>query len=250
MRGDVGDYADIVHTYQAEVWKVVSDKPSNTNNFSSRVRRERSTSNKKQGNKTKKRMKTLNSSFTSSRLMRKLGVYLAATATVAIVSLTTSAWLSRANAEQHYGQSGYDREAGEWLLATYNKAQTAEILQLLADFHEDISYGGNLTALMNLWADNSSLVFNGTTNSGKAGVQAFFANGGPFHNNWASLAPEYKTQITVSGDEANFVTQCVFIDLSVTPMVVKSVVQVTGRAEKVHGKWIFKSMNNSSPAPL
>jgi hypothetical protein len=137
-------------------------------------------------------------------------------------------------------------------LAVYDEAQVAELDQLLADFHGALSYGGNLTAMTSLWADNSSLTLNGTANNGKAAVLSFFTNSGYFHNNWVSLAPEYKTQITVHGDIAEFTTQCVAIDLTVTPNVVKSVIQVTGIAEKkLEGKWIFKFMNNNtSPAPL
>jgi hypothetical protein len=195
-------------------------------------------------------MNKLNISFTSSRLMQKLTTYLAATATVAMVTLAASVWLSRANASAQQESREGGRHEVELLLAIYNEAQVAELDQLLADFHGDLSYGGNLTAMMSLWAQNSSLTFNGTANNGKAAVQTFFANGGPFHNNWVSLAPEYKTQITVHGDTADFITQCVFIDLSVTPNPVKSVVEVTGTAVKFGGNWIFKSMNNTSPATL
>lgn len=195
-------------------------------------------------------MKKIKMSLNTNRLIQKFSTYLAATATVAMVGLETPAWLSRANASPQQGESVNANGIGVLLLAIYEEAQTAELDQLLADFHGSLSYGGNITAMMSLWADNSSLTLNGNANVGKAAIQTFFTSSGYFHNNWVSLAPEYKTQITVNGDTASFTTQCVAIDLSVTPMVVKSVIQVTGTAVKVHGKWIFTSMNNTTPAPL
>ena len=50
---------------------------------------------------------------------------------------------------------------------------------------------------MGLWTEDDSLTLNGAENDGKAAVQAFFLSTGYFHNNWVSLAPEYKTQVTV-----------------------------------------------------
>ena len=125
-----------------------------------------------------------------------------------------------------------------------------DILQLLADFHGALGYGGNITAMMDLWADNSSVTLNGVAHVGKDQVRTFFVTGGYFLNNWVSLAPEYKTQITVDGDKAQASTQCVAIDLSVTPMVVRSVIQVNAEMRRIHGKWLFVSMNNTTPAPL
>ena len=104
--------------------------------------------------------------------------------------------------------------------------------------------------MMSLWADNSSITFNGTAHVGKPAVQAFFQSSGYFLNNWVSLAPEYKTQITIHGNTATITTQCVAIDLNASPMVVKSVIQVNATCEKIRGKWLFTSMNNTTPAPL
>jgi hypothetical protein len=128
--------------------------------------------------------------------------------------------------------------------------QVAELDQLASDFHGALSYGGNITNMMSLWADDSSITLNGTAHVGKAAVQAFFQGSGYFLNNWVSLAPEYKTQITVQGDTAQITTQCVAIDLSASPMVVKSVIQVNATCAKIQGKWMFTSMNNTAPAPL
>jgi ketosteroid isomerase-like protein len=127
----------------------------------------------------------------------------------------------------------------------------AELLQLAADFHGALSYGGDITAMMSLWADDCSLTFNnGTPYVGKAAVQSFFQTGGYFLNNWVSLAPEYKTVITIHGNTAEISTQCVAIDLNASPMVVKSVIQVNATCEKIRGQWLFTSMNNTSGAPL
>lgn len=128
--------------------------------------------------------------------------------------------------------------------------QVAEILQLLADFHGALSYGGDITAMMSLWTEDSSITLNGVTYVGKDAERAFFLNGGYFKHTWVSLAPEYKTQITVHGNTAEATTQCVAIDLTVTPMVVRSVIQVKATVVKRDGKWLFLSTNNTTPAPL
>ena len=131
-----------------------------------------------------------------------------------------------------------------------DNTQVAELDQLAADFHGALSYGGNITAMMSLWADDSSISLNGTAHVGKAAVQTFFQTGGYFLNNWVSLAPEYKTQITIHGNTATISTQCVAIDLNASPMVVKGVIQVNATCEKIKGTWLFTSMNNTTPAPL
>ena len=134
--------------------------------------------------------------------------------------------------------------------ATTENTQVAELDQLAADFHGALSYGGNIENMMSLWADNSSITLNGTAHVGKPAVQAFFQGSGYFLNNWVSLAPEYKTQITIHGNTAEISTQCVAIDLNASPMVVKGVIQVNATCEKIKGQWLFTSMNNTTPAPL
>ncbi|HTQ49989.1 MAG TPA: hypothetical protein VMJ12_04705 [Candidatus Acidoferrales bacterium] len=146
--------------------------------------------------------------------------------------------------------SKQDNKVLQDIVDVLENAQVAELDQLAADFHGALSYHGNITAMMSLWANNSSITFNGAANVGKPAVQAFFQSSGYFLNNWVSLAPEYKTVITVHGDTADISTQCVAVDLSVSPMVVKGVVQVNATCEKIKGRWLFTSMNNTSPAPL
>ena len=181
-------------------------------------------------------MKTLITLLKSNRALRKLSAGLTITTTIAILALLAGNLPTAARAEAGGQQK--------------DNVQTAELLQLLSDFHGALSYGGNITAMMSLWTDDGSITFNGTPHVGKSAVQSFFQNGGYFLNHWVSLAPEYKTQITIHGDTAEFSTQCVAIDLNSTPMVVKGVIQVTGFAVKTNGQWMFQSMNNTAPAPL
>lgn len=169
---------------------------------------------------------------------------LALVGAVALTAFVGSSLVTRA----HGSGRGHDED--EWLEGIEDQVQVAELDQLLADFHGDLSYGGNITAMMSLWADNSSLTLNGTAYNGKAAVQSFFTGNGYFHNNWVSLAPEYKTKITVHGDRAEATTQCVAVDITVTPNVVKAVIEANATAERRGGKWFFTSMNNTSPAPL
>ena len=61
---------------------------------------------------------------------------------------------------------------------------------------------------------------------------------------------KFSTYLTVDGLTAEFSTQCIAVDLSVTPYVVRGVIQVTGVAVNRGGHWFYKSMNNSSPVPL
>jgi len=187
-------------------------------------------------------MEKLNTSITSNRPIRRLATYLAATATVGMLALGAAGLLTPAHADSH-------RELEE-LKGILDNAQVAELDQLLADFHGALSYGGNITKMMSLWADNSSITLNGTAHVGKDAVKTFFTTGGYFLNNWVSLAPEYKTQITIHGNTAEAITQCVAIDLNSTPMVVKSVIQVDATMVRMGGKWLFTSMNNTTPAPL
>ena len=175
-------------------------------------------------------------------LIRNLNVYLTATATFALVAIALAGLHDRANASllpQDYEDN------------LVNKAQVAELTQLLAAFHGALYDGGDLTTMSGLWAEDSSLTLNGgTPYVGKAAVLSFLVNGPYFTHHWASLAPEWKIQITVHGDTADFSTQCVGVDLTVQPMVVRSVIQIHGTAIKHDGKWLLMSMNNTAPAPI
>ena len=206
-------------------------------------------------------MKTSKASFKSTPLAGKLGAYLAATATVAMVALGAASLNTPAYADP--GREHGDHGDLDELRGLLQKAQVEELLQLAADFHGALSYNGDpatksahLTAMSNLWVQASSLSFRNTTTTvvstynGKDAVMSFFATGGYFLNNWVSLAPEYKTQVTVHGNTAHISTQCVAIDLTASPMVVKSAIQVEADAVRKGDKWLFTAMHNSSPAPL
>jgi len=179
-------------------------------------------------------MKSFISSFHLAGPSQKLKTRLAVTVTAALALL--AALLPSSFAQPSANES--------------DNTQSAEILQLLSDFHGALSYGGDITAMMSLWAEDSSITLNGVAHNGKGAVQTFFTTGGYFLHNWVSLAPEYKTVISIHGNTAEATTQCVAIDLTVTPMVVRSVIQVNATIVKQQGKWIFTSMNNTSPAPL
>jgi hypothetical protein len=127
----------------------------------------------------------------------------------------------------------------------------AGVLQLLANYHGALAYGGNLDAMASLWADNSSLTLNnGTPFTGKAAVLAFFANGPYFSHNWVSLAPEWKTTITIRGNTAQATTECIATDVSVTPNVVKGVILVNATCQLQGGQWVFTQMNNYTQPEL
>ena len=192
-------------------------------------------------------MKTPTQSIVSKPRTVKISSRLAAIAGIGMLALGAACFVAPAHAGQRSDQDRNDlREAAELI----QKAEVADLLQLAADFHGALSYGGNITAMMSLWTDNSSITLNGTPHVGKAAVQTFFQTGGYFLNNWVSLAPEYKTVITVHGNTAEISTQCVAIDLNASPMVVKSVIQVNATCERIRGHWLFTSMNNTTPAPL
>ena len=174
-------------------------------------------------------------------------ICLARVYSLAMLALGTVSFVAPAHAGP---PSRKDLNVLQEVIEVVQKAQVAELDQLAANFHGALSYGGNITSMMSLWADNSSITLNGTAHVGKAAVQAFFQSSGYFINNWVSLAPEYKTRITLQGETATISTQCVAVDLSVSPMVVKGVIQVNATCQKIMGKWLFTSMDNTSPAPL
>ncbi len=180
-------------------------------------------------------MKTANESIVSKLRITRFGPRLAVIAGIGMLALGTASFAKPNCAAPP--------------AAAAENTQTAELLQLAADFHGALSYHGDITAMMSLWADNCSLTFNGgTPYVGKTAVSSFFTSGGYFLNNWVSLAPEYKTVITIHGNKAEISTQCVAIDLNT--LVVKSVIQVNATCEKVKGQWLFTSMNNASGATL
>src|SRR5215813_1848175 len=110
---------------------------------------------------TKVTMKRIKHLFNSSQLSKRLGTYLAACATVAAVGIAAGNFHTRAAA------AGGAEEP--------NNTQIAELYELQAAFHEAASHGGNIDAMMELWADDSSLTAGGVRYSGKEAVRTFFA---------------------------------------------------------------------------
>jgi len=171
-------------------------------------------------------------------LATKAGTYVAVMALIAVVAVTASASgrLGRASAAR--GEE--DR----------NNTQVAELYELQAAFHSAASYGGDLEAMMQLWADDGSLTVGAVVYSGQDGVRDFFANtSGAFKHYWVSLAPAFKTQFDIHGNTANIYFECHYADPSVTPYVLKSDVSATGTAKKVNGRWVLWNIVAGS-APL
>ncbi len=183
-------------------------------------------------------MKQLKRLFHSMVLAHARGAWLAGLAVLAVIALVTSPVVNRA---QGAGEPKHENDSGRAL------AQEAGVLQLLAGYHGALAYGGDLAAMASLWAEDSSLTLNnGAPYVGKDAVLGFFASGPYFHNNWVSLAPEWKTTVTVHGDTAEATTECIATDVSVTPNVIRGVIQVNATCERREGKWLFTRMNNVS----
>ena len=181
-------------------------------------------------------MKQINRLFHSTVLTHARGAFLAGLAALAVIALASLAFLSPTRAA---GSSHHEDGDGQLL------AKEAEILQLLAGYHGALANGGNIDAMASLWAEDGTLTLNiGTPYIGKAAVLGFFANGPYFSHNWLSLAPEWKTTVTVHGNMAEATTECVATDVSVTPNVIKGVIQVNVVAVRHEGKWLFISMDN------
>ena len=206
-------------------------------------------------------MRLSNTLIGSHSLARALKACPARAAALTLLAVGIAGLPASALAGGHH-EHGEGRDLEE-LRSLVHKAQVAELLDLAADFHGALSYNGDpaikgahLTVMSNLWATCGTLTFSNTVTSavssftGKDAVIGFFATGGYFLNNWVSLAPEYKTRVSVQGDTAHISTQCVGIDLTASPMVVKNVIQVEADAVRVEDTWRFVAMHNSSPAPL
>jgi hypothetical protein len=187
---------------------------------------------KKQTTTNYKHMNTLKQLFTSSPRAVTTGTSLCV---IALIALATSGIFGRASAAPHRE----DRD-DDILAALYHNAQVAELYELQAAFHAAASHGGDIEAMMPLWADDGSLTVGTTVYRGKVALRNFFANiSGAFKNNWVSLAPAFKTQIDVHGNKADIYFECHYADPSTTPYILKSDISATGTAKKVGGKWVL-----------
>ena len=181
-------------------------------------------------------MKKINQLFHSLVMTHARGVFLACVVGLTVIALASSSLVNRA---QGAGDLNHEDGGGHAALA-----QEAGVLQLLSDYHGALAYGGNIDAMASLWVEDSSLTLNGTPYVGKDAVLSFFAHGPYFSHNWVSLAPEWKTTVTVHGHIAEATTECIATDVSVMPNVVRGVIQVNATCERRDGKWYFTQMNN------
>ena len=118
-------------------------------------------------------MNHMTQSFGSNALTVRLGIYLAATATVGLLALGASTLFSRAHADARWNEA--DRAE---LAALVQKAQLYEISQLEVAFHRAGSYGGKLDAVMELWADDATFTSGTNVYIGKDAIRAAFGSGG------------------------------------------------------------------------
>lgn len=183
-------------------------------------------------------MKQLNRLFNSVALIQGRGAFLAGVAVIVVIALSNSVPFTRAQATVDTQVADADSGASK---------KQAEVLDLLSGYHGALANGGNIELMGSLWADDSSLTLNnGTPFVGKAAVLQFFATGPYFSHNWVSLAPEWKTTITIHGNIAQATTECIATDVSVSPNVVRGVIQVNVTCAKINGQWLFIQMNNFS----
>jgi len=181
-------------------------------------------------------MKQLNRFISRTVLTPARGAFLAGLATLAVIALAGAALLAPTRAA---GTAQTASNAGN------SRADEAAILDVLSGYHGALAYGGDIQLMASLWADDSLLTLNnGAPYVGKDAVLGFFANGPYFHNYWVSLAPEWKTTVTVLGNRAQTTTECIATDMSVTPHVIKGVIQVNATLEKQKGQWVFIQMDN------
>ena len=182
-------------------------------------------------------MKELNRLFHSAVLAHARGTFLACLVGLALIALANSTLVNRAQGAADLSSGGGDGRS---------LSQEAGVLQLLSDYHGALAYGGDIDAMASLWVDDGSLTLNGTSYIGKDAVLGFFAHGPYFSHDWVSLAPEWKTTVTVHGNTAEATTECIATDVSVTPNVVRGVIQVNATCERRGGVWYFTQMNNVS----
>ncbi len=174
-------------------------------------------------------MKTIHKTHKSMRrtaLARTASASIAVLAALSIVALTTS------------GPVGSARAA-----VSPENTQLAEILLLQAAFHETVSYNGDpeiraqhLAELAQLWADDATLTAFGVTYTGKDAIMAFFSGSGPLNNNWASLAPSFRTEVEIHGDTAEYYFECYFVNAAGSIVVARS---SGGTLIRVDGTWLF-----------
>ena len=171
-------------------------------------------------------MNTLKKPQKPNAFAKTAGTYLAVIGVIAVVTLTTSTPLGSARAAGGFKDK--------------HSAQLAELYELQAAFHAAASHGGDIDAMMALWADDGSLTVGAVVYSGQDGLRDFFANhSGAFKHDWVSLALAPQTLFDVHGNTAEIYFECHYADPSVTPYVLRSDISATGTAKKVNGTLVF-----------
>ena len=125
----------------------------------------------------------------------------------------------------------------------------ADLYELEQAFHLAASYGGDIDAMMSLWAEDCIMTSGASVFSGKDAVRTAIAAGGPFHNYWVGLTPAFTITADIHGYTADFSFQCAYVDPSVTPYVVRLNRGLSGTVKRVNGKWLLWHMD-SHPATL
>ena len=117
--------------------------------------------------------------------------------------------------------------------------QVAELYQMYAAFLNANSYGGDIDALAQLWADDATLTLpNGATLTGKAAILGFFVHNAPgFTHDSVALSALFKAQFDVHGSTADFSVEHFYVDRS--SHVVFASTHGMGKFKKVHGTWLL-----------
>jgi ketosteroid isomerase-like protein len=131
---------------------------------------------------------------------------------------------------------------------THVGSDVAALHTLQSRFHESISGGGDIDELMSLWTDDATFSAGGSSYDGKAEIRAFFLQSPGFTHNWVSMSPTFKTRFQVYGRTANLYFECHFVDWQADPEVVVTHTSLTGTANKVHGRWLFRHITVATVA--
>ena len=186
------------------------------------------------------------------------------TVTIALAALATVMGSSATLADEHHS----------------HYKDLYELKQLHVAFHQAVSHAGldaatkaqHLADILALWTEDGVLITGGVTYSGKGTpgeascapgsltLCDFFANhAGSFvlNRDWVSLTPIFTETLTVRNSEnADIYWQCIYLDANNNDLKVSNVtiglpgLPETGRARKVHGRWLFSHVESESiPSP-
>jgi hypothetical protein len=154
-----------------------------------------------------------------------------------------------------------------------------DLKQLHVAFHYAVSHAGvdaatkaqHLADVLSLWTDDGVVIAGGVTYSGKGtpgtascapgsltlcDLYANHAGSFVLGRDWVSLTPIFTEAITVlDHDHATIYFQCIYFDVNDNDKLVSNVtfglpgLADTGRARKVHGRWLFSHGEVASIPP-